>query len=269
MPKPIDIKDLLVAGVHFGHKSSRWAPRMRPYIWGVKNKIHLIDVSKTAFLLERAGAYLQHHAAQGAQFLFIGTKKAAQDLIRKTASDLGMPFVVHRWLGGTLSNFDQIKKAMTRLLHLSDVIAKPVSNYTKKERVGIQKEIERLDKNVGGMLELRYPPAAVIVVDAKKEQSAVKEAARLGIPVISIVDTNTNPEGVNFVIPANDDSPKSIAYILNYLKASIEEGMVVAREEQSKKAEERAARAKHTAEAAAEKRVAKKTTKEEVSAPEA
>ncbi|QQR49205.1 30S ribosomal protein S2 [bacterium] len=221
----IDLKDMLKAGLHFGHKTSRWSPNMRPYIWGSKNHVHLIDISKTAFLLEKTGAELKKLAAEGGSFLWIGTKKPAQKIVQEIATKLRMPWVIHRWIGGTLSNFDQVKKAITRLLHLRDVMAKPTVHYTKKELVMIQKEIERLEKNVGGIIELSYPPAGLIVVDAGREQSAIKEASRLGIPIVSLVDTNTDPTGINFVIPANDDSPKSIRFVLEYLQAKIEEGV--------------------------------------------
>lgn len=220
----LDLREMLKAGIHFGHRTSRWFPKMQPYIWGAKNKIHLIDVSKTAFLLEKTGKFVKDVTAQGGTILWVGTKKPAQAIVKTIAATLNNPYVVHRWVGGTLSNFEQVKKAITRLLHLRDVLAKPVIQYTKKELVTIQKEVERLEKNIGGIIELHYPPAAIIVVDAKHEQSAVKEASRLGIPVIAMVDTNTDPSGVNFVIPANDDSPKSIQFVLDYLHKQVEAG---------------------------------------------
>ncbi len=219
-----NIKDMLGAGVHFGHKTSRWSPKMRPYVWGSNNKVHLIDVSKTAFLLGHAGDFLKRTAMQGGLFLWVGTKRPAQDVMKKAAESLNMPYVVNRWVGGTLSNYNQVKKAVTRLLHLRDVLDKPSAHYKKKEMVMIQKEVARLEKNVGGIIELQYPPAAVIVVDAKREYSAVKEASLLGVPIIGLVDTNTDPDGVNYVIPGNDDSPKSIAYIVNYLETCAREG---------------------------------------------
>lgn len=219
-----NIKDMLQAGVHFGHKTSRWSPKMRPYIWGSSNKVHLIDVSKTAFLLGHAGAFLKNVAQQGGMFLWVGTKRPAQDIIKKSAEGLKMPYIINRWVGGTLSNYNQVKKAVTRLLYLRDVLDKPSTHYKKKEMVMIQKEVARLEKNVGGIVDLQYPPAAIIVVDAKREYSAIKEASLLGVPVIGIVDTNTDPEGINYVIPANDDSPKSIAYIINYLENCAREG---------------------------------------------
>lgn len=239
----IDLKEMLKAGVHFGHKTSRWAPKMRPYIWGAKNKVHLIDVSKTAFLLEKVGDFVKDTTAAGGMLLFVGTKKSAQDSVKNTAIALGMPYVVHRWIGGTLSNFDQVKKAITRLLHLQDVVKKSASHYKKKEIGTLQKEIMRLEKNIGGIVNLAYPPAVVVVVDAKKEHSAVKEASRLGIPVVALVDTNTDPDGVTFVIPANDDSPKSISYIMTYLEARARDGVVACKENREKdRAEQEAKR---------------------------
>lgn len=220
----IDLKKLLEAGVHFGHKTSRWSPKMRPYIWGAKNKVHLIDVSKTAVMLERAATFLKETASMGGRFLFVGTKKSAQGIIQRAATSAKMPYVIHRWVGGTLSNYDQVKKAVTRLLHMRDVLQKPTTHYKKKEISMIQKEVARLEKNVGGIIDFEYPPAAIIIVDAKKEVSAIKEASRLGVPVIGLVDTNTDPTDVSFVIPTNDDSPKAIACIIEYLEASIKAG---------------------------------------------
>ena len=234
----IDLKQLIDVGIHFGHKTSRWSPKMRPFIWGARNKVHLIDISKTAFLLERAAGFAKGLATEGGSFLFVGTKKPAQGLVRKIAQDLSMPFVVHRWIGGTLSNFEQVKKAITRLLHFQDIIKKNQGNYKKKELVMIQKEIERLEKNIGGIINLDYPPAAIIVVDGKKEHAVIKEASRLGIPVIGLIDTNTDPEGVTHVIPGNDDSPKAIEFVLNHLATAIRDGRT---QFEQKKQEQRAA----------------------------
>ena len=236
----MDLKDLLKAGVHFGHKSSRWAPQMRPFIWGSKNKIHLIDISKTAFLLERAGKFLKNITSNGKSILWIGTKKPAQSIIQQTATSLKMPFVINRWIGGTLTNFDQVKKAITRLLHLQDVIKKNASHYKKKEISMIQKEIARLEKNIGGIIDLDFPPAAIILVDAKKEQAVVREAKNANIPIIAMVDTNTNPKFINFVIPSNDDSPRSIAFIIEYLGNCAQDGKKIY--DETKKEEKEAAK---------------------------
>lgn len=221
----IDLKQMLAAGVHFGHKTSRWSPKMKPFIWGAKNHVHLIDVSKTAFLLERAGKFVKEVASTGGKFLFVGTKKAAQGIIQNSANSVKMPYVIHRWVGGTLSNYDQVKKAVTRLLHMQDIVKKSTTHYKKKEISMIQKEVARLEKNVGGIIDLEYPPTALIVVDAKKESSAIKEAKTLGIPVIALVDTNTDPDGVSFIIPSNDDSPKAISFVVDYLEQNLKEGI--------------------------------------------
>ncbi len=265
----IELKDLLKAGVHFGHKSSRWSPKMRPFIWGSKNKIHLINVAKTAFLMNRAGNYLKDLAANGKSVLWVGTKKAARPIVSDIATSLKMPFVINRWIGGTLTNFQQVKKAITRLLHLEDVLKKPSSLYKKKELSMIQKEIGRLEKNIGGIINLDFPPAAIIIVDAKKEHSTIKEAVVAGIPIIAMVDTNTDPEGINFVIPANDDSPRSIEFVTQYLATCLQDGKKVYEEskkedlELRKKAKEPV---KKAAPKAASKPAPKAPTKEVVKA---
>jgi small subunit ribosomal protein S2 len=263
----LDLKKMLEVGVHFGHKTSRWSPKMRPYIWGARNKVHLIDVSKTAMLLEHAGKFLKEVASTGGQFLFVGTKKAAQDIVKDSATAVKMPFVIHRWVGGTLSNYEQVKKAITRLMHMRDVVKKGVTHYKKKEISMIQKEIARLEKNVGGIVGFEYPPAALILVDAKKEASAVKEAKRLNIPVVALIDTNTDPEGVSFIIPGNDDSPKAIAYVVKYLEECVKEGQQLFEsnraklqaEARAKRESEVAARAKDLNEKLAAKAAAKKS----------
>ena len=258
----INLKDLLKAGVHFGHKTSRWSPKMNPFIWGSKNKIHLINIAKTSFLLERSGKFLKDVASQGKCILFIGTKKAAQKIVFDIASKLKSPYVTNRWIGGTLTNFGQVKKAITRLLHLRDVVAKPTEHYKKKELSMIQKEIGRLEKNIGGILDLTYPPGAIIVVDAKKERSSIREAVNANIPIISMVDTNTDPSGINFVIPANDDSSRSITFVLEYLAAMIEEGQKIYKEAKKAKETEKelATKARSAAKATIKKTAEKKAT---------
>lgn len=221
----VDFKDLIDAGVHFGHKTSRWSPKMAGYIWGARNGVHLIDVSKTAFLLKRAGQTLHDLAKAGGQILLVGTKKSARDSVLKAALELNIPRVIDRWIGGTLTNNDQVRKAVTRLLHLRDVLGKGELHVGKKELSMITKEVARLERNVGGIINMAYPPAALVIIDAKREASAIREAASLGLPIIGLVDTNTNPEGVTCVIPGNDDSPRSVAFIVNYLASQIALGM--------------------------------------------
>ena len=246
----IDLKALIKAGVHFGHQASRWSPKMDPYIWGHRRGVHLIDVSKTAHQLEKAAKFLTDVAKSGKSILWVGTKKPAQEIISKVAKALDMPYVNHRWIGGTLTNFTQVKKSVTNLLHFDDVIAKAAQfAYTKKELNTISKQADRLRKNVGGIVNLKLPVGAVVLIDVRKEQSALKEAVVSGVPIVGLVDTNSDPSLVDYVIPANDDSPKSISLIIDYLEQAVAKG----------KAEAKTASATAKAEkekAAAEKRAA-------------
>lgn len=231
------IKKLVEAGVHFGHLVSRWCPKMRPYIWGHRNKVHLIDVSKTAVQLDKAAKFLESVAAEGKQILWVGTKKAAQEPIKLAAEKTGMPFVSHRWIGGTLSNNSQVKKSVTKLQHHEDIVAKAEqvkgenqSLYTKKEINVYQKIADRLEKNVGGIRTLKWPLGALVVVDVSKEAAAVREALKVGVPVVAIVDTNGDPSQIDFVIPGNDDAPKSILAIFDPLVEAILKGRQVYQE---------------------------------------
>jgi len=221
----IDLKKLIEAGVHFGHKTSRWHPKMMPYIWGSKNNVHLIDVSKTALQLEKATKFLEEVAAQGKTILLIGTKKAAQPIITEMAQRLRCPFVTHRWIGGTLTNSLQVRKSITKLLHLEDVLKKSEhSHYTKKELVSLQKIVDRLQKNVGSIRNISWPIGAVVIVDVKKEQTGLREAGVVQIPVVGLVDTNSDPSLVDYVIPSNDDAPKAIKTIIDYIAEAIQRG---------------------------------------------
>lgn len=221
----IDYKKLVDAGVHFGHKKSRWHPQMEPYIWGIKNDIHLIDISKTALQLEKAVRFLQSVAAEGKCILLIGTKKAAQEIIAQAGKRLGCPFVIHRWIGGTLTNYSQVKKSITKLLHMEEVIQKSDRMlHTKKELGTLQKAVDRLSKNVGNIRNITLPIGAIVLVDVKKEQTTLREAAMMSIPVVALVDTNSDPSMVDYVIPSNDDAPKAIAIIVEYLAEAIEKG---------------------------------------------
>lgn len=225
------LKSLVKAGVHFGHRTSVWCPRMAPYIWGHKNNVHLIDVSKTAFQLNKAAQFIESVVGEGKSILWIGTKKAAQDSVKSCAERLSMPFVNHRWIGGTLSNHSQVKKSVTKLLHYKDVLSKDVGStfYTKKELNSFRKSIERLEKNIGGIVNLKWPLGAIVLVDINKEASALREAAATRVPVIALVDTNCDPSLVNYVIPGNDDAPRSIKLILDYLEQAAARGIEVAK----------------------------------------
>ena len=262
----IELKKLVEAGVHFGHHTSRWHPKMKPYIWGTRNKTHLINVAKTAFLLDRAEKFVTKAAASGKDILWVGTKKPAQEIVKSVAAKLDMPSVSHRWIGGTLSNFEQVKKAITRLLHLRDVQKKSGNRYTKKEQSMVAKEIERLEKNIGGIVEMKNLPAAIVVVDAKKERSVIKEANVAGIPVVCLVDTNTDPSGVSYLVPANDDSPKSISLLLNILADAAAKGAAQAQADAEKAAKEAAAAKAAAKKDATPKAAAKPAVKKEVKA---
>lgn len=229
--KKIDLKELIEAGVHFGHQTTRWCPKMAPYIWGHRSNVHLIDVSKTALQLEKAAQFLHDMAANGKPILLIGTKKAAADIIKDAAVKLSLPYVNHRWIGGTLSNYTQVKKSVTKLLHFEDVLAKAEKfpHYTKKELTVFSKMLERLNKNVGGIRSLTWPVGALVIIDVRKEQSALREAAAMGVPVVAFVDTNNDPSSVDFVIPANDDAPKAIKILVDHLVDAIAQGQEVAR----------------------------------------
>lgn len=223
----IDFKDLIKAGLHFGHQTARWNPKMARYIWGHRNGIHLIDVSKTAFQLDQAAQFLESMAALSNQILFVGTKKPAQQAIETTAKALNMPYVSERWIGGTLTNYPQVKKSITKLLHFEDVLARAASfNYTKKELSVFQKMVSRLQENVGGIRALKWPIGVLVVIDVKKELTALKEAHAAHIPVVALVDTNCEPSMIDYVIPGNDDSPKSIAFVLDYLGQAVQRGLV-------------------------------------------
>jgi small subunit ribosomal protein S2 len=221
----IDLKELIKSGVHFGHQKTRWNPKMAPFIWGHRCGVHLIDVSKTAQNLEKAAQFLKELASQRKPILWVGTKSAAQKTITELATKLNMPYISHRWVGGMLTNYPQVKKSVTKLLHYEDVLSKTEDYpYTKKEFNQLQKNADKLKKTVGGIRNLSWPIGAVVVVDIRKEDTAVKEASRSGIPIVAMVDTNVDPSLINYIIPANDDSPKSIKLILDYLFKAVEEG---------------------------------------------
>ncbi len=207
----ISMKQLLEAGVHFGHQTKRWNPKMKPYIFGARNGIYIIDLQKTVGLARTALRFVSDAAARGGSILFIGTKKQAQDAIREEAVRAGMYHVTNRWLGGTLTNFKTIKTGIERLKTIEKM--KEDGTYDrlpKKEVASNEREREKLEKNLGGIKDMARLPAAIFVIDTKKEHIAVHEANRLGIPVVAVVDTNCDPEGIDYVIPGNDDAIRSI-----------------------------------------------------------
>lgn len=222
----IDYKKLIESGVHFGHQKTRWCPKMKPYIWGHKKGVHLIDISKTAQNLEKAAEYLRSVAAEGKSILLVGTKPAAQAIIERIGTELKVPYINYRWVGGLLTNHSQVRKSVTKFLHYEDILVKSEdSHYTKKELSILKKDVERLKKTVGGIVNLVWPVGAIVVVDVKREATVIKEALQCDVPVVGLVDTNSDPSGISYVVPANDDSPKSIKLILDYLAGFIEAGL--------------------------------------------
>ncbi len=221
----ISMKQLLEAGVHFGHQTRRWNPKMKPYIFGARNGIYIIDLQKTVGLARGALRFVSDAVAKGGSVLFVGTKKQAQDAIREEAARSGMFHVTNRWLGGTLTNFKTVKQGIERLKTIEKMKADGTYEVLpKKEVASLEREREKLEKNLGGIKEMSRLPAAVFVIDTKKEYIAVHEANRLGIPVVAVVDTNCDPEGIDFVIPGNDDAIRSIRLFTGKLAEACIEG---------------------------------------------
>jgi small subunit ribosomal protein S2 len=219
------IKKLLEAGVHFGHQTKRWDPKMRRFIFGKRSGIYIIDLEKTVEYLNLARDFAKDIAAKGGQILFVGTKKQAQSIIEKEAKNCGMVYVKNRWSGGLLTNFQTVKGSLARLKEIEDMGPKGIwENLKKKETSRLTKEKEKLLFNFGGIREMRDMPQAVFVVDTKKEIIAVREARKLNIPIVAIVDTNSNPDEIDYPIPGNDDAVKSINIITSLLAQSINEG---------------------------------------------
>src|SRR3982751_3925989 len=207
----ITMRQLLEAGVHFGHQTKRWNPKMKPYIFGARNGIYIIDLQKTVAMARSAFRFVADITSRGGSVLFVGTKKQAQDVIQEEAKRAGQFFVTSRWLGGTLTNFKTIKQGIDRLKSLEKMAEDGTfERLPKKEVASLEREREKLEKNLGGVKEMSKLPRCVFVVDPKKEHIAIHEATRLGIPVIGVVDTNCDPDGIDFVIPGNDDAIRSI-----------------------------------------------------------
>ena len=219
------VRQLLEAGVHFGHQTKKWNPRMKRYIFGQKNGIYIINLEKTIECLTRACDFLRKTVSVGGEVLFVGTKPQAQEIIREAAERAGMYHVNVRWLGGLLTNFQTIKKSVTRYIELTEMKANGTfEKLTKKEAAILSKEMSKFEKNFSGIAKMNRLPTAIVVVDATHEEIAVKEAMRLEIPVVALVDTNANPELINFPIPGNDDAIRSIRLIIGILLDAILEG---------------------------------------------
>ncbi|MBP5326337.1 MAG: 30S ribosomal protein S2 [Bacteroidales bacterium] len=222
----LKFEELLDAGCHFGHLKRKWNPKMAPYIFKEHNGIHVIDLQKTIAKAEEAANALKQIARSGKKVLFVATKKQAKDVVAEMVKTVDMPFVTERWPGGMLTNFTTIRKAVKKMNALDQMMHdKDFNNISKRERLQVQRERAKLDKNLGSIADLTRLPSALFVIDINKEHIAVAEARRLNIPTFALVDTNTNPDLIDFPIPANDDASKSIAAILKYMVEAIQEGL--------------------------------------------
>jgi small subunit ribosomal protein S2 len=226
----ITMKELLEAGVHFGHQTKRWNPKMKKYIFGKRNGIYIIDLQKTLKLFKEASGFIADLASQGKRILFVGTKRQAQDAILEEANRCGMFYVNNRWLGGTLTNFSTVRKSIERLKEIESHLGDAEKEMSKKERATLEHEREKLQKNLIGIREMDGLPDALFVIDPKKEYIAVKEAKKLGIPVVAIVDTNCDPEDIDYVIPGNDDAIRAIRLFTQKIADAVLEGYNLAEE---------------------------------------
>ncbi|MFL5808977.1 MAG: 30S ribosomal protein S2 [Flavisolibacter sp.] len=229
-------QQLLEAGVHFGHLKKKWNPKMLPYIFAEKKGIHIIDLNKTSEAMQETAAALKQIARSGKKILFVGTKKQAKDIVTECAQRVNMPFVTERWLGGMLTNFNTVRKSVKKMQSIEKMLGDgSFDSITKKERLTLSRDKEKMEKVLGGIAQLGRVPAALFIVDIGHEHIALAEAKRLGIQTFGVVDTNCDPNRVDFAIPANDDATKSIAIITNYITAAIAEGLA---ERQAAKEEE-------------------------------
>lgn len=234
-----NFEQLLEAGAHFGHLKRKWNPAMAPYIFMERNGIHIIDLNKTIIKVDEAADALKNIAKGGRKILFVATKKQAKDVVAEKAKEIGMPYITERWAGGMLTNFPTIRKAVKKMSGIDKMMTDGTfDNISKREKLQITRQREKLEKNLGSIADLTRLPSALFVVDVMKENIAVREAQRLGIPVFGIVDTNSDPTPVDFVIPANDDATKSIEVILTAVCEAIKEGL---EERKVEKADEAAA----------------------------
>ncbi|MEP0712152.1 30S ribosomal protein S2 [Algoriphagus sp.] len=222
----LEYKDLLDAGVHFGHLTRKWDPRMSPYIFMEKNGIHIIDLNKTLVCLDEASNAIKQIVRSGKKVMFVATKKQAKDLVATEAKRLNMPYVTERWLGGMMTNFATIRKSLKKMSGLDKLMKEEAyKNLAKKERLMVSRQKDKMEDVLGGIADLSRLPAALFIVDIKREHIAIAEAKKLGIPVFALVDTNSNPNEVDFPIPANDDAFKSVSLLVKAFGAAIEEGL--------------------------------------------
>ena len=226
----IQMKELLEAGVHFGHQTRRWNPKMKPFIFGKRNGIHIVDLQKTLQYFDEAAEFIRDLAENGQNVLFVGTKRQAQDAIREEAVRCGMFYMNHRWLGGTMTNFRTIRKSIDRFKEIEATLASEDVHLTKKERIRLERQRRKMERALGGIKDMESLPEALFVIDTVHEHIAVKEANRLGIPVIAVVDTNCDPEEVDFPIPGNDDAIRAIRLFTSRIADNVLEGLNLADE---------------------------------------
>lgn len=243
-----NFQDLLDAGVHFGHQKRKWNPKMAPYIYMEKNGIHIIDLHKTVVKIDEAAAMMKQLARAGRKILFVATKKQAKEIVANNAQSVNMPYVTERWAGGMLTNFPTIRKAVKKMNTIDKMISDGTfETLAKRERLQVTRQRAKLEKNLGSIADLNRLPSALFVVDVQKEINAVREANRLNIPVIAMVDTCCDPTNIDYVIPANDDAAKSIAFVMETVCKAVEEGLSERKLEKDKEKDEAASAAKDSA----------------------
>lgn len=220
-----NMRDLLEAGVHFGHNTRRWNPQMRPFIFGVRNGVHILDLQQTVPMMDLALRTVREIAANGGRILFVGTKRQAQDKIAESAKRCGQYYVNHRWLGGMMTNWKTVTNSINRLKELETIFSQTKIPYTKKEALMMRREMEKLELSIGGIKDMAGQPDAIFIIDTNKEDIAVKEANKLGIPVIAILDSNSCPEGIDFPIPGNDDALRAIELYCDLISSAILNGI--------------------------------------------
>lgn len=221
----VTLKELFEAGVHFGHNTRRWNPKMHQFLFGVRNGVHIIDLEQTVPLMQNALQQLRDTTAKGGRVLFVGTKRQAQEKIAEAAKRCGQYYVNHRWLGGMLTNWDTISKSIKRLRELDDKLATEGSKFTKKEALTMTRHRDKLERALGGIKDMGGVPDVIFVVDAPKESLAIQEAKKLGLPVVAILDSNANPDGITFPIPGNDDAARAIALYMDLAARAILDGI--------------------------------------------
>jgi small subunit ribosomal protein S2 len=232
----VPLETFLEAGSHFGHQSKRWHPNMKPYIWQARDGVHIFDLAKTAEKLEEAAKAVKKLASEGKEIVFVGTKRQAKSIIKEEAERVGIPYINNRWLGGTITNWQQIKRSIDKLKDMQEKLEKgEYEKYTKKEVILIQREINRLKKIVGGIVNLKDVPAAIFIVDIKREDAAVKEAKMKDVEAFAIVDSNCSPEDIDYIIPANDDAVRSIKLIVSTMADAVADGKQIYEKKEGKK----------------------------------